>query len=593
MTNKQRLSRRDLFKRTATASLGALAASALHQPAAVRAAPAAPTPPHGAELRGMSLLVKDPTAEGRFGFMFKNQPAFVRDDTLLRSLGTLMQEQPIVGVDLDPMSGAPVTVEQNDEFNENPNPRLTSGFTFLGQFIDHDITFDTTLLDLQLADPDATTNFRTPRYDLDALYGRGPLDDPQLYDPVDRAKFRLATRTGIWDYTNPDTGVTTYGVQDVIADVPRTSEDQAIIADRRNDQHLIIIQLHVAFMHFHNKLVDYLRSLRVPAAGVFEAARQLTRWHYQWLVIHDFLPRIVGQAMADAVYNEGASKQPQITLKYYKPANPSNRAFIPVEFSVAAFRFGHSITRPRYTVRDVYSGSTKLGPVKAVPLFESVPSTNNLNGGRTIPPRMKIQWSKFFNDPTKALPTARPVRQFDTRLAAALFQLPPSAIPDTNPEALLAVRNLLRGRKLGLMSGQKLAQVIGAPVLTNERLANQYVLRAQVQADGSVKVLSEPGEEYDSTLGPLISDVAWGGEAPLWFYLLREAELLGKKRELGPVGGRIVAEVLVGLLQRDRSSYLHINPNWKPFAPIAPRKTGQGKPIFEMYDLLKFAGVWF
>ena len=310
------------------------------------------------------------------------------------------------------------------------------------------------------------------------------------------------------------------------------------------------------------------------------------------MVIHDFLPRIVGQATADAVYKEGAGKPPLITLKYFKPTNPSSRSFIPVEFTVAAFRFGHSITRPRYTVRDVYSGSTKLGPVKAVPLFESEPSTNNLNGGRSIPPRMKIQWSKFFNDPTKALPTARPVRQFDTQLAAPLFQLPMTAIPDTNPEVLLAVRNLLRGRRMGLMSGQRVAQLMGAPVLTNERLANRYALRAQVQADGSVKVLSEPGEEFDPIIGPVITAAAWGGEAPLWFYVLREAELLGKKRELGPVGGRIVAEVLVGLLQRDPTSYLRLNPNFKPAAPIAPRKNAQGKPVFEMYDLLKFAGVW-
>ena len=204
MTDKQpRLSRRDLFKRTATASLGALAASALAQPPAVRAQTAAPMPPHGAELRGMSLLVKDPAAEGRFGFMFKNQPALIRDDTLLRDLGTMMQEQPIVNADTDPVTHA-LEVALNDEFNENPNPRLTSGFTFLGQFIDHDITFDTTPLDLQLADPDAITNFRTPRYDLDALYGRGPLNHSQLYDPADPAKFRLTTSTGIWDYTNPD-----------------------------------------------------------------------------------------------------------------------------------------------------------------------------------------------------------------------------------------------------------------------------------------------------------------------------------------------------------------------------------------------------
>ena len=90
----------------------------------------------------------------------------------------------------------------------------------------------------------------------------------------------------------------------------------------------------------------------------------------------------------------------------------------------------------------------------------------------------------------------------------------------------------------------------------------------------------------NATLG-LSADPGWGGEAPLWFYVLKEAELPPSDGErLGPVGGRIVAEVLVGLLQRDPNSYLYLDPAWKPTPPLAP-STGQ----FGFVDLLRFAGA--
>jgi len=119
-------------------------------------------PPHGAELRGMDLVVKSPTTEGRFGFMFKNQPPHAASDALLDRLGATMEEQP-TGDTTETQKDA------NDSFNENPSPFLTSGMTFVGQFVDHDITFDTTHISEKLSDHYATTNFRTPRYDLDAI----------------------------------------------------------------------------------------------------------------------------------------------------------------------------------------------------------------------------------------------------------------------------------------------------------------------------------------------------------------------------------------------------------------------------------------
>jgi hypothetical protein len=159
---------------------------------------------HGAQLRGMFLTSKDRLAEGRFGTMFKRLPAYAPSDTLLTGLAQTMVEP-----------------DASDAFL-NTSPRLFAGFTFIGQFIDHDITLDTTPLDLQQADPDATVNFRTPRYDLDVLYGRGPAYDPQFYDPADPAKLLL-----------------TPNVNGVL-DVPRGSDGRAVMPDRRNDENLIL-----------------------------------------------------------------------------------------------------------------------------------------------------------------------------------------------------------------------------------------------------------------------------------------------------------------------------------------------------------------
>src|SRR3954453_16938757 len=157
---------------------------------------------HGVQLRGMYLTSKDRLAEGRFGTMFKNLPAFAPSDDLLTGLAQTMVEPTLAIGDPDPFV--------------NTSPVLFAGFTFIGQFIDHDITFDNTPLDQQLADPDARVNSRTPRYDLDSVYGRGPTDEPQFYDPNDRDK--------LWVTKNVN------GVEDM----PRDGSGQAVIPEHRN-----------------------------------------------------------------------------------------------------------------------------------------------------------------------------------------------------------------------------------------------------------------------------------------------------------------------------------------------------------------------
>jgi hypothetical protein len=520
-------SRRGFLGGAAALSAGAMVG---RLPAAAAQTAPADSALHGAQLRGMFLTSKDRLAEGRFGLMFKRLPAYAPSDTLLTGLANKMVEPP------------PPPPNDPDPFAAT-SPKLFAGFTFIGQFIDHDITFDHTPLDQQLADPDATVNFRTPRYDLDSVYGQGPASEPQFYTG-DRDKLLVEPKNA-------------NGVEDMARD----GAGKAIIPDPRNDENLIIVQLHKAVAKFHNQIVDYLRSQGLRPEWVFETARRLTRWHYQWAVIHDFLPRFVGDGLVPngSVYKEVAGKPPVINLNYYKPTNREGRPFMPVEFAVAAYRFGHSIIRPFYVLND--STLARGG----VPIFgpEENPATDfSLNGSRPIPFKpnldpaqdvnLVIQWRNIL--PDLGPPGGRKPRKIDTKLSIPLTNLPSSAVPAPPPEAIrhLAVRNNLRGKHVGLPSGQQVARAMRANVLSN------------------------------ATLG--LTESGWGGEAPLWFYILKEAELLQNGEQLGPVGGRIMAETLVGLLQRDPNSYLYLDAAWKPTQPIAPT-TGQ----FTFADLLKFA----
>ena len=403
---------------------------------------------HGVELRGMYLTSKDRLAEGRFGTMFKQLPAFAPSDELLTNLAKTMVEDQ--------------TVPDGDHLNTSPV--LFAGFTFIGQFIDHDITFDTTPLDLQLADPDATVNFRTARYDLDSVYRGGPVHDPAFYDPADPDKLLLEPNVN------------------GVPDVPRDGNGRAIIPDPRNDENLIIVQFHKAVIQFHNKLVAYARSQGMRREWVFETARRLARWHYQWAVIHDFLPRFVGAELVGptgTVYKEVAGKPPVLNVRYYKPTNKDGRPFMPVEFAVAAYRFAHSIIRPFYVVNQT---SLDRG---GVPIF-GPDGGFNLNGGRPIPSDLVLVWNNILRiEPG----TGRPPRKIDTNLSQPLTSLPGSAVPPPDPTKDLAVRNTIRGKRVGLPSGQQVAKAMRAPVLSN------------------------------ATLG-LSNDPGWKGEATMWFYIL-------------------------------------------------------------------------
>ena len=274
------------------------------------------------------------------------------------------------------------------------NEAIPSGYTYLGQFIDHDITFDPVSSLQRQNDPDALHNFRTPRFDLDSVYGRGPADQPYMYDESDGlTRFRLGEDVG------EVPGETSGAGPDLPRNLPRRSGDvenffgRALIGDPRNDENLLVSQLHCTMLRFHNKVMEAVAQ-QSPLTGdnLFKEVQRLVRWHYQWVVVHDYLPRIVGQAVVDDILRVeelvvGGHGRPPIALlrprfRFYEP---SYDAYMPVEFAVAAYRFGHSMIRGRYFFNDFVKNATGNRPTPIFGPEDPPDELSNLNGFRRLP----------------------------------------------------------------------------------------------------------------------------------------------------------------------------------------------------------------
>jgi hypothetical protein len=381
--------------------------------------------------------------------------------------------------------------------------RVAAGWPFFGQFVAHDITADRSPL-VDRGDPEHVFNFRSPRLNLEAVYGGGPTGSPYLFDREDPAKL-LVTE-------HPDGG----------GDVPRNAQGIALLGDPRNDVHLFVNQLHVAFLRLHNRLVDRLREDGVPEGDLFEEARRAAMWHYQWIVLHDFLPRLVGEELADEVLRDGP--------RYF---DTSDGVFIPLEFADAAYRYGHSQVRHSYQVND------RLGPS---PLFP------DLMGFGAVGPDETVDWSLFFE--VDGQPPQR-AKRLDGRLPQSLIDLPyqiSGEAPGTD-YASLAVRDLQRGQAMAIPSGESVASHLGVRVLSEDEVG--------------------------------LRELGWEAETPLWLYVLREADVIGEGDRLGPVGGRIVGEVLVGLIDADPESMRSVDRSWTPTLPA--RRSGE----FGLADVLE------
>jgi len=492
---------------------------------------------HEIRSRGDNTVPGSVFTGGRFGRMFRALPPSRYDAASLIRLAAGM----VQAAERDDTASTSALQEARE------NRSIPSGYTYFGQFITHDLTFDPASSFQRQNDPNALQNFRTPRFDLDSVYGGGPDQQPYLYrsgaDPAPHPRYGFDQR-----------GITLLLGGDGGGDLPRNGEGRALIADPRNDEHLIISQLHVAFLNFHNRLVEQLHSERgLTGRPLFEEAQRLARWHYQWVVLHDYLPRILGAGASGSAAMLGDLLRIEpfagggttgVTLRsglrfYSWRKSP----YIPVEFSAAAFRFGHSMVRPSYFINDAVRGA-RAG--RKIPLFGADPDPlATLGGNRPLPRGWEVDWKYFFELEPGSPPQW--AYKFSPSLAASLGNL--AGMPEAPS---LALRDLLRGDSLGLPSGQSVARAMGMTPLSDADLG--------LSARGC----------------PELAD-----NAPLWFYILREAELLGGARALGPVGGRICGEVLVGLMLGDPASFLNIDPLWAPTLAVAGR--------FGMAELLAFA----
>jgi hypothetical protein len=471
------------------------------------------------------------TRSDRFGRMFPNLPAFapstgttgqrVKDALLdVAGFGHLLDAKDPIG-----RPPAELITDPAASANNRDNPNHTAGTTFLGQFLDHDMTFDATSRLAQPTPPEQSPNSRTPSFDLDSVYGGGPTASSMLYDSVDRVKFRLESG-GLFE------------------DLPRAADRTAIIADPRNDENLMIAGLQAAFLLFHNRVVDRLRSQGVPANNIFAEAQRTVRWHYQWIIVHEFLPQIIGQDRVDNIFRSGR--------RFYRPA--AGQQFIPVEFQGAAYRFGHSMVRPSYRANLAGDNGRPFFGMVFDPAGEGQADPVDLRG-RARAPRRFIGWQTFFNFGDG---NVRPNKRIDTKISTPLFRLPLAAIASGDQPIALPQRNLLRHLTWSIPSGQAIASATGLPALGASRFGE---LRGY--------------------------NVGLDASTPLWYYVLKEAELMEDGLRLGPVGSLIVGEVFIGLLQLDPGSYLAANPAWRPTLPRRDGTSGD----FRMVDLLTFARV--
>lgn len=451
-------------------------------------------------IRVLNATADQPTP---FGVLFERDPSQPHD-LVLGVLGR---------------SGGQMTEPSNPPPPAPPPPldaTTPAGFTFFGQFVDHDITLMESPPPIgQPVQLHEVRNLRTPRLDLDSLFAGGPFsaDSARFYDPT-TLELRLAPNG-----------------RDIIRD--GTSASEKLIPEPRNDENMIIVQLHVVFMRLYNHFLKQVPAGVKPRAR-YEQARRKTVLHYQNVVLRDYLPRVVGQAAIDAAIARKASRYAAMVRR------SKIKLIMPLEFAFAAFRFGHT------QVRNGYALNATNGRL----LFDAGAAAD-LSGGQTIDGNLIIDWDFFFEVAELsggAAPAGRNrSRRFDTLLAQSLGRLRPPAVGDL--PVSLAERNLRRGRDALLPSGQEVARRIGIPPLAREQLGlAPEVIRTQAE-------MIEAG----------MTTVDVQDETPLWYYILREAELAGGDR-LDGVGAWIVAETFIGLLLNDPNSILTGNQGFAPDA---------------------------
>jgi hypothetical protein len=439
---------------------------------------------------------------------------------------------------------------------------VPAGFTYLGQFIDHDLTFDKTVVMLgKHKSPAQLLQGRSPSLDLDSLYGAGPLDpESEKFYKADKQHLKTGNTVAAGDPAM--TGF----------DLPRGAgstnkqKRKAVIPDFRNDENLAVAQTHLAFIRFHNRIVDTLPS-SVPAAQRFATARELAVKHYQWMIKTDYLPRICAGGVVNDVFGPGGRKAFEVG------ANPTEVPTMPIEFSVAGFRLGHAMIRRAYNWNARFDDGA--GTLDWLFIFSA--TGGDLAGELKLASNWIADWRRLYdfkeagrNDLAVPANKFNRAMRIDTTLVNPLENLPAGAIggdqvPFGDPRANLAFRNLTRAKMVRLATGQQMARF-----LKNKGVTLTTLTKAQLR-DG----------KNGADLGGLTQAQRQAAlkDTPLWFYVLREAELNNGK--LKGVGARIVAETFHRAMEGSQHSIVR-DQTWRP-------TLGPDSDTFRMVDLLLFA----
>lgn len=439
---------------------------------------------------------------------------------------------------------AAAMADDNPPTPAGDNTKVPAGYTYLGQFIDHDITRDATPAGQDQNEATQTRNFRSPSLDLDSIYGNGPSVSPHLYerDPTTLEitdKLLLGeTVLGGLDQTVPA------GLPN---DLQRNRHGLAIIGDERNDENLLVAQTHLAFLKFHNKVVQDLKDAGHAKEDIFAEAKRIVTWHYQWIVLFDFVERLTEPGLVNKIRHQGR--------KFYR-FKKSSGPYMPVEFSAACYRLGHSMVRQRYSHNRVFddTGFDLLFHFTGKSGRIAGDLAASAGGVEALPSDWIIDWRRFYEVGGGA-PHFNQSRKIDPLLAPELLDLHGNG----NREGNLAFLNLRRGVNWGLPSGQDVAKRMKLPMLS----------------------------EGDLSTGPdgaAAQSVGLHKKTPLWYYILKEAQVVNGGEALGPVGSRIIAEVFLGLVHGDENSFIWQRTDWRPELPAETAGT------FTMADLLTYTG---
>jgi len=440
--------------------------------------------------------------------------------------------------------------------------QIPAGFTYLGQFIDHDLTFDKTNVMLgQNVSPAQLLQARSPSLDLDSLYGAGPQDPGSApFYEADGLHLKMG-KTVAADGIPAKDGF----------DLPRgagntqAKKRKAVIPDHRNDENLAVAQTHLAMIRFHNRVVDSLPA-SVPAAQRFAQARELVTKHYQWMIRTDYLPRICATGVVNNVFNQGRKA-------FEVGVPPTDVPTMPIEFSIAAFRLGHAMIRRAYSWNKIFDNGAGTLDL----LFTFSATSGELGGFQRLPSNWIADFRRLYdfneaNKPGLAVPASKFNRamRIDTTLVNPLKTLPTGSfggpnVPQNDARRNLAFRNLTRAKMVKLATGQQMATFLKSKGVNLTRLTKAQIRNGNNGADLDSLTQTQRNAVLTNT--------------PLWFYLLREAELGGGK--LKGVGARIVAETFHRAIEGSQASIVR-DPTWRP--TLGPDNT-----TFGMVDLLLFA----